>query len=121
MSNTEQVTALTTLMLRTVRALSLTGEAAAQHVANSLTAGKPVDRLDAKLPIACADRAEHAVQYMLDGQPEESQARYLLGDIEFLFAVNRDKLYQATRSQVPDNSELHELRRELAAKTETAV
>ncbi|RQU83918.1 hypothetical protein [Burkholderia cenocepacia] len=114
----EQVAIFSQLLLRTVRALSLTGEAAAGYVAESLAAGKPVDRLDANLPILCADRAEHAIQYALDGLSEERQARYLLEDIEFMFAVKRDKLYQATRSQVPEDSELHKLRREVSAIAE---
>ncbi|HDR9131981.1 TPA: hypothetical protein QDA91_003106 [Burkholderia vietnamiensis] len=114
--NSLRDTSLTRLLLRTVRALSLLGEAAAGYVAASLAAGKPVDRFDVNLPVLCADRVEHVVQYALDGLSEAAQAKYLLDDIEFMFTVNRDKLYQATRSHVPDDSELHELRRALISK-----
>ncbi|MBN3761261.1 hypothetical protein [Burkholderia sp. Ac-20365] len=110
MNDAVQTNAFAAKVLRVVRALALTGEAASKYLLVELEAGRPLSPLDVKLSVVCADRAEHAAQYALDGVSEGSQARCLLGDIEFLLAVDRDKLHESTRSAVPRDTELHELR-----------
>jgi len=101
------------LALRTIRALCLTGEASLHYFNH---AGEDT-KFNRKLPLLCADFAEHIAQDVLGELGEggfSCSDRFvlesLLRALDWLKQFDRGELHRVTRSDVPTDSDLAVIR-----------
>lgn len=103
------------LALRTIRALCLTGEASL-HYFNHVGEDTKFNR---KLPLLCADFAEHIAQDVLGEGGSSCSERFvlesLLRDLDWLKQFDRGELHRVTRSAVPTDSDLAVIRGDVEA------
>lgn len=103
------------LALRTIRALCLTAEASLHHFAQMGSSASP--KFDRKLPLLCADFAEHIAQDVLGDDGFSCSPRFvlesLLRDLDWLAQFDRTELHRLTRSAVPTDDDLAAIRRDV--------
>lgn len=112
MSNNQA--SLERLALRAIRAFCLTAEAAL-HYFTHFGAGERT-KFDRKLPLLCADFAEHIAQDVLEeGCSRRFVLERLLRDLDWLKQFDREELHRVTLSAVPRDDDLATLRSDVEA------
>jgi hypothetical protein len=100
------------LVLRTIRAFCLTAEASLHYFAR--IGVDESTKFDRKLPILCADFAEHIAQDVLeDGCSERFVLESLLRDLDWLGQFDMAELHRVSLSAVPADAELTAIRRDV--------
>jgi hypothetical protein len=108
------------LALRAIRAFCLTTEASLHYFARIGT--NETAKFHPRLPILCADFAEHIAQDALeDGRSERSVLESLLRDLDWLKQFDREELHRVSLSAVPTDEDLASIRRDVESALSTTL